>query len=345
MGRFRAVLPAAMLFCLAATGQSPQNTVPYTLHVYTDLVQVPTLVLGPSRETLPLINAHQFRISLDSGPLFRPTDVRLEGDDPITLAILLDLSMDRNELPPNLSEDIANLVPGSLHPKDHVSVYALDCNLVRSSTDIPADINAIKNGIDAALQSSETQGKKGHATCEDSVLLWGALGVMARQISGLPGRRVILAITSGYDGGSKLKWVDLKHFAQAESIAIFGLSMPSYDAALRNKYAGGENPFNIICQQTGGLILQPREKELPQTLSRFVDLVRGRYILEFPRPVNSTAGSHDIVVTLDKTKAFIRPSGISIPLPDPAILADPTTVPSDPSRAPQMGKRRVLPPQ
>jgi hypothetical protein len=345
MRRFRGVLPAAMLLSLTAAAQSPQNTVPYTLHVYTDLVQIPTLVLGPSRETLPLIDAQKFNISLDSGPLFRPTHVRLEGDDPITLAILLDVSIDQKNLPPTLSKDIANLVPGSLHPKDHVSIYALDCNLIRSADDIPADAGEIEHSINAVLQSPKPHGKNMHSTCEDSVQLWGALGEIARQLSSLPGRRVILTISSGYDGGGGLKWAELKRFATSESVAIFGLSIPSYDATLRNKFAGSENPFNIICQQTGGLILQLHGKELSQALNRFVDLVRGRYILEFPRPANATGGEHNIAVTLDKTKAFIRPSGISIPLPDPAIRTDPTTVPSDPSRAPQMGKRRALTPQ
>jgi hypothetical protein len=39
---------------------------------------------------------------------------------------------------------------------------------------------------------------------------------------------------------------------------------------------------------------------------------------------------------------FIRPSGISVPMPDPAVLADPTTVPSDPSHAPEQGQRRIM---
>ena len=334
-----------MLFCLAAAGQSPQETVPYTLHVYTDLVQIPTLVLSPSRKTMPPIEAQQFRISLDSGPLFQPTHVRLEGEDPITLAILLDLSLDQRNLPKTLSKDIASLVPDSLHPTDRVSIYAVGCNLIRSANGIPADAGEIEHSIDSILQSSESHGKRGHSTCADSVRLWGALGVIAGQISSLPGRRVILAISSGYDGGDGVKWTDLKRFAAHESIAIFGISIPSYDAAERFRFSGREYLFNLVCELTGGLVMRPQKQELPQALSRFVELVRGRYILEFPRPVNAAAGSHDIEVTLDKTKAFIRSSGISFPLPDPAVLSDPTTVPSDTSRAPQLGKRRALKPQ
>jgi hypothetical protein len=47
---------------------------------------------------------------------------------------------------------------------------------------------------------------------------------------------------------------------------------------------------------------------------------------------------------VNKTDAFIRPAGISVPVVDPAVLADPTTVPSDPSSTPELGKRRVLTP-
>ncbi len=40
---------------------------------------------------------------------------------------------------PEINEAIAGLAPTSLHPKDHVSIYALDCSLVKSVTDVPAE--------------------------------------------------------------------------------------------------------------------------------------------------------------------------------------------------------------
>jgi hypothetical protein len=39
---------------------------------------------------------------------------------------------------------------------------------------------------------------------------------------------------------------------------------------------------------------------------------------------------------------FIRSAGISVPVPDAALLADPTTVPSDPSRTPELGTRKTM---
>jgi hypothetical protein len=48
-------------------------------------------------------------------------------------------------------------------------------------------------------------------------------------------------------------------------------------------------------------------------------------------------------ITIEKSNAFIRPSGIGVPVYDPAVLKDPTTVPLDPSSSPQLGKRRLSP--
>jgi hypothetical protein len=81
-------------------------------------------------------------------------------------------------------------------------------------------------------------------------------------------------------------------------------------------------------------------------MAAFVDMVHGRYIVEFPRPRNSTRGKHQFMVSIDKSKAFIRATGIAVPLPDPKVLADPTTVHTDPALAPEEGEHRILtPPQ
>jgi len=83
-------------------------------------------------------------------------------------------------------------------------------------------------------------------------------------------------------------------------------------------------------------------KSLAVTLKRFVALVRERYIVEFPRPANSTEGMHTQEMRIANSKDFIRPSGVSYPIPDPSVLADPTTVPSDPSRTPVVGTRKPM---
>jgi hypothetical protein len=90
------------------------------------------------------------------------------------------------------------------------------------------------------------------------------------------------------------------------------------------------------------MVLLSPPSSLDFTLQRFVTLVRERYIVEFPRPANATPGTHSQEVRIARSKDFIRPAGISVPIPDASVLSDPTTVPSDPSLTPQLGMRRPM---
>jgi hypothetical protein len=241
---------------------------------------------------------------------------------------------------PHMGEAIAGLVPGSLSARDHVSIYGLDCVLTRTLDDVPADRDELKRGVGEVLQPwMERKQEKHRAPCEKRVYLGDALSIVAEQMSELPGRRVVLVVTDGIDKNSTYKWNDVRMMAQRDGVAIFGMSYVPDIAAFSWRIP--EDDFNSVCELSGGMLSTANGRELSEDLKRFVVRVRGRYIVEFPRPSNSTIGTHDLVVKIDKVDAFIRPAGISIPMADPALVADPNTVPSDPSRAPEQGNRRV----
>jgi len=73
-----------------------------------------------------------------------------------------------------------------------------------------------------------------------------------------------------------------------------------------------------------------------------VELFRNRYILEFARPSNGTSGLHEMVVSTPDPSAIVRLSGIAFPVQDKDLLSRPDTLPSNPSRAPLIGDRRIL---
>jgi hypothetical protein len=332
-----------------ATPRQPQPYQPgYTLHVYVNLMQIPTLVLSPSLSPLPPISLDKFNISLDSGPRFHPTHIRLEGDDPIDLAILLDLSGDTYNLQTALIRSLPAFLNQSLQPHDHVSIFAIDCLFVGTPNDIPVtDGDRIAHALDAAISFPQLHGvgEKG-PHCGSSIHLWNALGTVAESIGNLPGRRVILVVSNGRDQKSSVHWTKLRRYAAARSITLFGLYPTPLVQPLNIRFGlSTEDPFNILCQLTGGLVLFTSPSEVSNNLKRTIDFVRGRYILEFPRPDSDNGGDHNIDVTLRKMDAFIRPAGISYLSADPSIATDPTTLPSPPSPA-VFGTRRPLnPPQ
>jgi hypothetical protein len=312
-----------------------------TLHVYANLIQVPTLVLDPQRRPLKKpIAPNRFSVSIDSGPWFQATHVRQEGDDPISLSILLDVSGDSSELMAKMNDAIATLAPDGLHAKDHVSIYALDCSLVQSLNNMPAQSDRLKTAVDEALQTWTSE-----VRCAQSIHLWDALAHVVVDLSKLPGRRVILAVSNGRDQGSTRSWNEVRDLAEATGAAVFGVTYVPFEAKdAQSSFLrwSSEDPFHSVCELSGGVVLLSTTNSLEFTLQRFVTMVRGRYIVEFPRPANATSGEHVKEVRIAHSKDFIRPAGVSVPIPDAAELDDPTRVPSDPSRTPVVGTRKPM---
>jgi hypothetical protein len=319
-----------------------------TLHVYANLIQVPTVVLGPYREPIKApIAESKFSIRIDNGPWFRATHARLEGDDPISLSILLDVSGDTSELMPKIGAAIAGLAPSSLHSKDHISIYALDCSLIQSLDDVPAERETLQSGMDEALRAWTSRNHGEHEpSCQQSVHLWDALDRITGEMSKLPGRRVVLAVTNGQDKGSRLTWNEARSRAENRGVAVFGLTyIPEYarDANTMLLLWNSEEHFHQLCELSGGVVFLTKTTWISENLKRFVMTVRGRYIVEFPRPAKAAPGEHIKEIKIAGiTNAFIRPAGISVPIPDPAVFADPTTVPLDPTRTPELGTRAPM---
>src|SRR5215471_861451 len=156
---------------------APKDEPIHTLHVYTNLVQVPTLVLQGNLQPLTApISEKRFSISIDSGPWFQVTHVRLEGNDPISMSILLDTNA--KDFMPGISDDIAALAPAWLAPRDHVSIYAMDCGLIRSLNDVPAEREILKRGTDATLREWVARRGKRDSACKKPVALWDSLGYL-----------------------------------------------------------------------------------------------------------------------------------------------------------------------
>jgi hypothetical protein len=350
----------------ASPAQSPATATPPTptLHVYTNLKQVSVLVLTHDYERMKPLDPSGFRVSLDSGPLFRPTYVRREGDDPISLAILIDASKPYNELLPSLIKAIAALPPDFLHPQDRVSVYAIDCTLIRTTYDIGANPAALADGVKRAMapwQIRETQneelkkeGKNPLPFCRAGLPLWDSMLEVLKDLDQQPGRRILLAITDGGDDGSKTLWKDVMFHAQIHSETVFGL-LPTATPRDETKeirhiaspsFGGPEDKFEQICVNSGGVELQASEHTTIFRLKEFTQMVRERYILEYPRVPNEKPGVHIIAVSYrKKSNLYISTTGITVPIASEDEKESRKTIQADPSRTPEYGSRNVLLPK
>jgi len=313
----------------------------YTLHVYTNLVQVPTLVLNQDMKPLPLLTKEQFTLSLDSGPKFRPTQIHLEGDDPIVMGFLLDTSGSEEDLIRSASAAIASLATHALKPRDRIAIFAFDCSVVASPRLLdpnPADLRAATEDL---LKTTSMHGRK-NSDCYHTGQVWSYMASVVNALSKFPGRRVVVAVTDAFDNKSKVTRAEVQEFATNLSTSIFTVD---YDRRVHNPIDDIRNrasrmDVQLITGGTGGLILPTTPTTFADTLKNIVTLLRGRYIIEFPRPSNTSTGTHIIDVKVPKKDAVVLSAGVSVPLPSDKELNDPDNVPSDPTRAPTVGTQK-----
>ena len=311
--------------------------VPMTLHVYAAHVQMPALVLTPSLQAMPLLGADRFNVRLDSGEPFVPSSVRLEGDDPLAVAVLLDLGGSQDRIASQLEPALVELRTVALRPQDGLMLFAVDCQTVRYSGLVPPTELAVKHALSIIRSNTALHNGSTVAVCARSLRLWDSMASMITTLAAQPARRVLLAFTDGLDTKSRVAWPALRSYAALHSVAIFAMSTPG--VAERAGVTG--TPLWNICALTGGLLMPlAQNKNMLEKVDSFVDLLRNRYIIEFPRANQLAGGSHTVDVNVSQTHAVVRLTGLSVPMLDKKVRDDPNTVPYLEAERPGVGGRR-----
>ncbi len=331
-----AVMLLMGLRCLA----QQDETAVFTLKAYANVIQVPTLVLDSDREPMHRLNASRFRVSLDGGKKFAPTRVRAEGEDPLDIAILLDMSGSQRHL---ISEfaNAAGKMAGSLHPQDRISIYALNCALVRSARQMIPEPDAVRRSVETALSSPGLNEGYSHGACPKVPFLWDAMAWVVQDMSESPARRVMLVVSTG-DARWFAGWETLHRYAGGHDVALFGLNdefADRYDALRR----GAGDPFRGLCESTGGVVMYSEPADLEERLKKWVTMLRQRYVVEFPRPQQLVEGLHAIQVSIKGDgMAFVSLAGVGVSLPDPSLKNDPHYVPSQSGADIPVGTKRPI---
>lgn len=338
---------------ISSQEQSAQSGAIPTFHMETNLVQIPVLVLTPELKKLPApIASNRFSISFNNDPPFRPMYARIEGDDPIHLAIVLDARSQMEDLLPKIDSTIAGLAPSFLHLDDRVSIYMMSCGEMREVRDVPGDPLQLKNAVDAALSSWRARRQLRKAPpCSSNAPLWDDLAYVTNTLAKQSGWRAILAVTDGSDRNSKHSSDDVTKMAQNAQITIFSLdpyhdsfgNRLATDVSVNQPSAGmrgllqppqlqptysnlstdvGVTRLLALCELTGGVRLSLYNDSVTRRMQQVTQMMRGRYVLEFRRPPNAEAGDALLTVKVNGMKAFIRPAGDLIPIAKQGLVAD-----------------------
>lgn len=284
-----------------------------TIHVSTDRVQIPALVLGEHREEIAPLLKEQFRVTLDQREF--PVTIRREGDDPLEVTVLVDTSDPQNSLLPLLRDAFSSLSTVSLRPSDHLSVFGMDgCKLRRFRTLDPA-----KNGDIAVSVSNAAQTPSAvHGNCSNPAGLWDVLWYLVTSMQNLPGRRILLPITNGDASKSTKTASAVRQVANQYGVSLFPIAERG---RLQGPLRGGDVRFmdsgsilylSTVSEFSGGIVSEAIPPNVPYALAYVFQMVRSRYILEFPRP-EGMFGTHKLNVSLRSRRAIVLAGGLEFP--------------------------------
>ena len=279
----------------------------------------------------------KLRLKTADGTKIAPLSMRREGDDPLSLAILIDASRDSFHDLAKLGDEFAGLVGSQLLPTDRITMYAADCTMTRSMTNAVPDAAALRKGVSDAMSFPTLHGGKEHSACGKTFPLWDDVAVAVAGLSHAPGRRVILLISSGENGGGKYDWLTVEQYAFDQGVAIFGLRdkrQADADDYSRNSLttthgtpgatssfapppaARSANNLELLCANDGGLTLSSAPEFRRDGIAGILFLIRNRFIVTIPKEAYHAGTTHGVKVTeTGLSPYFMTATGALEPMP------------------------------
>lgn len=332
--------PALLLASTCCAQTPPTADDQSTLHVYVNLVQIPVLVLNQSLHPTARIPDSSFNITIDGVGRVHPARIRLQGDDPINLTLIVDRSVQDDSTWDSLPKALGPLI-SAMQPQDNLSVFSIDgCKAKRVGPEMaPFDEKQLLLTAKTIAEMRPYKRDRHHKDeCGKALGYWDMVTYAASRLSHYPGRKLIVTLGPGAmtDSNSAAR---IQMLLTSSSITLFPIVHASFARSGMLPYAGARqirsgsqvqdmamvNPgidtdaamtMDRLAEMSGGVLLGTSEKDFAKTLAEPIVLARSRYIIEFPRPDSLPAGEHHILVSDGHPRDFIRPAGISVPIAD-----------------------------
>ena len=292
---------------------APETT---TIHVLRDLIEIPALAFRPPLHPAATLSRSDFMIHLDGGPGFVPEHARIQGSEPLTLAMVVEgEAKNAGVVSQALRSAIGHWAPDILSESDRLSMYISGCRLVRSLHEQPANLALRRQQFSDALSLSNFEAamqaeKKCRPLPTNKVL-----DVAINQMTNTTQWKIVLLIANGEHGSDYQSMQRVQEYAAAQGVTLFAVKYlrDGHFTPLANVANDG---VNHLAASLGGVTVESSFAGLGQATAATIGLLRQRYILSFPPPASRSAGAHWLQVTSRVKGIQVLSSAASAPLID-----------------------------
>jgi len=199
------------------------------------------------------------------------TAIKASPDIPPNIAIVMDAGPDQTKVLPK-EKDLAIVLVNEL------SGAGTSFTVVRAGASPETQATTLDHSV-AIEHIRDIAGDSGEKT---NVPIYDAIGSAIRQISLTPGIRVVIFIGEGNDGGSRLRYAELRNFAESNQIAFFAALVA--DHSLRGTKSILRYGWNLreLSSDTAGIFLE--NQETLKATQRLSESVRGLRLITFDLP-------------------------------------------------------------
>jgi Ca-activated chloride channel homolog len=268
--------------------QEPTPSATFTTNV--DIVTLDVAVMDNKGHFIPGIPSGNFRVLEDNVP--QRVQAVTAGEAPLTIAMVIEFSNKFQRLYGRTWYQTLELAWGfasTLKPEDYVAVIAYDIR-----PEILSDFTTDRSKTQEALHRLTIP-----AFSEAN--LFDALTDTADRMSGIEGRKAIIAITSGIDTFSKITYDQTRKKLQESGVPIYAIglmqalremmdSMGAMGPISRMDFLQADNGMRTFAKETGGQAYFPRfEGEFGAIFGSIHEALRNQYVLTYS-PTNK---AHD----------------------------------------------------
>src|SRR4051794_10887591 len=258
-----------------------------------DIVTLDVAVMDNKGHFIPGIPSGNFRVLEDNVP--QQIKAVTAGEAPLTMAMVIEFSNKFQRLYGRTWYQTLELAWGfasTLKPQDYIAVVAYDMR-PEILTDFTTDRSKTQEALHRLTIPAFSEAN-----------LFDALTDTADRMSGIEGRKAILAITSGIDTFSKITYDQTRKKLQESGVPIYAIGLMQalreiMDARggmgpiIRMDFLQADNQMRTFAKETGGQAYFPRfEGEFGSIFGSIHDALRNQYVLSYSPANKAHDGSY-----------------------------------------------------
>jgi Ca-activated chloride channel family protein len=252
----------------------PENQESGSVELSANLVNITVVVRDPSGALVTDLNPADF-VVYEDGVRQDVDEVFQQGEIPLKLALLFDASTSVRTRLDFEKRAASHFFSAALKPGDQAALFSVasDWKLEQPLTESPATLTQ-------AMQRLEARG---------TTALFGAVQGASKYLGDIEGRRVLVALSDGYDTVQRETFAATLETAQKNDVVIYGISPAGSGQATSSSAVRGAGWLRQLCDQTGGVAFFPpvevdREREaaaLEAIYNQLIEELRAQYVLTY----------------------------------------------------------------